>query len=133
MFYYQTSFAQVKITATVKDSQTGEALPFCNVSVRGTGKGTITNADGLFSITVDTTKNLMLEFSYLGYETKKFSVSYLQNNKNVFLNKSAYELQEIEIHAGNDYLYDILGFYNYMLMSLIPYNELIWDSNDVVQ
>jgi len=34
-----------KLTAIVKDSKTGEALPYCNVLVVGTNKGTITNAE----------------------------------------------------------------------------------------
>lgn len=99
---------QVKITCTVKDSWTGEVLPYCNVYLQGTGKGTITNADGMFSINVDTTKD-MLEISYLGYETKTIFASYLKNNKNVYLQKNSYELQEVEIHADNDYLYKILS------------------------
>lgn len=102
-----TSLAQIKITAKVKDSQTDELLSYCNVSVLGTGKGTITNADGVFCITVDTTKDI-LEFSYLGYATKTIFASYIKKDKNVFLQKNTYELQEVEIYADNDYLYDIL-------------------------
>ncbi len=100
-------YCQTKVSATVKDSQTGEVLPYCNVSIPGTGKGTITNADGVFRITADPAKDV-LEFSYLGYETKTVFASYLKNDKDVYLQKNTYELQEIEIHAGNDYLYDIL-------------------------
>ncbi len=109
LFISILSFSQqVKISATVKDSQTGEVLPYCNVSAVGTNKGTITNADGVFSIMADPAKDV-LEFSYLGYETKTVFASYLENDKNVYLQKNTYELQEVEIHAGNDYLYKILS------------------------
>ncbi|NLA23538.1 MAG: carboxypeptidase-like regulatory domain-containing protein, partial [Bacteroidales bacterium] len=99
---------QAKLTCTVKDSQTGKVLPYCNVYIQGTNKGTITNADGVFNITADPAKDI-LEFSYLGYETKTIFASHLKNNKNVYLQKSTYELQEVEIHADNDYLYRILS------------------------
>jgi len=99
---------QVKIIATVKDSDTAEPLAYCNVSVSGTGKGTITNSDGVFSITVSS-ENDILVFSYLGYKNLTISASALLKNKNVFLQKNTYELQEVEIHADNDYLYKILS------------------------
>jgi hypothetical protein len=103
-----SSFSQISVTAIVKDSQTGEVLPFCNVSVGGTGKGTITNADGLFSIK-SIEDNSVLDFSYLGYERKTMRVSDVQKSKFVFLKRNTYELPEVEIHADNDYLYEILS------------------------
>lgn len=101
------SFSQVNIIGVVKDSQTNEPLAYCNVSVSGKSKGTITNSDGLFSLKSVMDKDVLV-FSYLGYESKKILVSDLQVIKYVFLQKNAYELQEVEIHADNDYLYDIL-------------------------
>jgi len=101
------SFAQVNIAGIVIDSQTKEPLAYCNVSVHGTNKGTITNADGVFSIRL-VVANDALVFSYLGYENKTLTVSDMQKNKYVLMQKNSYELQEVEIHADNDYLYDIL-------------------------
>ncbi|MDD3685393.1 MAG: carboxypeptidase-like regulatory domain-containing protein [Bacteroidales bacterium] len=95
-----------KLTAIVKDSKTGEALPYCNVLVVGTNKGTITNADGFFSISVNLESD-MLEFSYLGYEKLNVQASSIVKTKVVKLIKNSYELAEVEIHADNDYLYDI--------------------------
>ncbi len=100
-------FTQTIIIGTVKDCQTKQPLAYCNVYFTETKKGTITNADGLFCISADTIKGA-LEFSYLGYEAKTIFVSDWKNNKIVLLQKNIYELPEIEIHADNDYLYDIL-------------------------
>ncbi|MDD3860358.1 MAG: carboxypeptidase-like regulatory domain-containing protein [Bacteroidales bacterium] len=101
-----TSAQQFKLTATVKDSQTSEVLPYCNVSVIGTSKGTITNTDGAFSISVNLESDV-LEFSYLGYEKLKVQASSIVKTQLVKLIKNSYELTEIEIHADDDYLYDI--------------------------
>lgn len=98
---------QIKIGSVVKDGQTKEPLAYCSVSILGTRKGTITNADGGFTVTVKSEKDL-LEFSYLGYESKTIPASELQKNECVFLQKNTFELQEVEIHADIDYLYDIL-------------------------
>jgi len=103
-----TCFSQVNITGFVKDLQTNEPLAYCNVSVPGTSKGTITNSDGVFSIKSVLDKDVLV-FSYLGYESKTMLVSDLQKNKYVFLQKNSYLLKEVEIHADNDYLYDIFS------------------------
>lgn len=95
-----------KLTAIVKDSQTGEVLPYCNVLVVGTNKGTITNADGIFSISANLESDV-LEFSYLGYERLKVQAASIDKTQVVKLIKNTYELAEVEIHADNDYLYDI--------------------------
>ncbi|MDD4150443.1 MAG: carboxypeptidase-like regulatory domain-containing protein [Bacteroidales bacterium] len=101
------TYCQTMVSAIVKDKQTNEILPYCNVSVVGTNRGTITNSDGLFGINVKSA-NDVLEFSYLGYQNKSITAASLRDDKIVFLDKNTYELQEVEIHAKSDYLYDIL-------------------------
>ncbi|HMQ06577.1 MAG TPA: TonB-dependent receptor [Saprospiraceae bacterium] len=54
------------ISGYVKDGQNGETLIGANVFLRGTGKGTVSNAYGFYSITVE--KDVyQLRASYLGY------------------------------------------------------------------
>lgn len=107
VFYSVCSISQTIIKATVKDSKTKESLDFCNVSVKGTNKGTITNADGVFSISVDLSKDALL-FSYLGYETQSIQAATLLQKRVVFLIKEDFTLQEVSVHSDNDYLYDIM-------------------------
>jgi TonB-linked SusC/RagA family outer membrane protein len=62
----------ITITGTVFD-ETGESLPGVNIIIKGQDKGTITDFDGKFGITVANT-NAILVFSYLGYETQERKV-----------------------------------------------------------
>lgn len=49
----QFALSQQLIHAIVKDSETKSALAFCNISLIGKNKGTITNIDGEFNITAN--------------------------------------------------------------------------------
>lgn len=68
--------AEITVTGIVTDSQ-GQALPGVNVYEKQTKKGTVTDANGRYSITIQDNANLM--FSYIGYSTKEVPV----NNKTV--------------------------------------------------
>ncbi|MEI7982521.1 MAG: carboxypeptidase-like regulatory domain-containing protein, partial [Bacteroidota bacterium] len=48
-----SSFSQNTITGVVQDSQTGEPLPYCSISVKSRAYGSITNAEGFFSISAN--------------------------------------------------------------------------------
>ncbi|HNQ68929.1 MAG TPA: carboxypeptidase-like regulatory domain-containing protein [Bacteroidales bacterium] len=102
-----TNAQQLKLTATVKDSQTGEALPYCNVSVVGTTKGTITNADGVFSISINSETDV-LEFSFIGYQKMRMTAKNIVKNPVVKLTKESLSLQEITIAGNDDFLYSML-------------------------
>lgn len=58
---------QQKITGTVIDKTTGEALAGVNVWVQGTTVGGITDVNGKYSIAV-ANNNVSLEFSFIGYD-----------------------------------------------------------------
>jgi outer membrane receptor protein involved in Fe transport len=45
-----------------------EPLPFANVTIKGTSKGTTTNMDGLYSFEELAPGNYTIEFSFVGYE-----------------------------------------------------------------
>ncbi len=65
------AFAQkVRITGTVYDKETKEKLIGAQVYETLTGKGTITNDFGYFSLIVPKKDNFQLIISYLGYKTK---------------------------------------------------------------
>jgi len=61
--------AQVReVSGVVTDAETGEPLVGVNVSVAGTTTGTITAADGSYTINVPSGQTL--HFSYVGYESQ---------------------------------------------------------------
>jgi TonB-linked SusC/RagA family outer membrane protein len=65
-------YAQDKITGTVIDDATGEAMSFVSVIVKGTNIAVTTNDNGLFSITAPSTG--VLVFSFIGYETIEVAI-----------------------------------------------------------
>jgi TonB-linked SusC/RagA family outer membrane protein len=68
-----TTWAQsqsVTITGRVTDAETQQGLPGASVLVTGTSNGTITDADGNFSLSVQSADgNLQLQVSFIGYQT----------------------------------------------------------------
>jgi hypothetical protein len=101
------SFSQTVIQGSVKDAGTNEDLPWCSISVKGTKKGAITNSEGTFVITVNVPKDTLL-FSYVGYKALEIPSSGLSRKKTVHLERTGIQLEEVTVHADNDYLYDIL-------------------------
>ena len=57
---------QQTVTGKVTDSQTGEAMPGVNISVKGTNIGTVAGADGTYSLSVPN-RDATLVFSFIGY------------------------------------------------------------------
>lgn len=73
LFISIKSFTQ-NIRAVVCDSLTKQALPSASIKVKGTKLGTITNNDGLFSLS---TRKGIIHVSYIGYQTKELMASAL--------------------------------------------------------
>ncbi len=64
------TFKDFTITGQVKDSKSGETLPYAQIIIDGTLNGTITNVDGyftLFHVPIDTSGILV---QYVGYDSK---------------------------------------------------------------
>ncbi len=66
----------IVINGVVKDAMTNTKLENVTVSLEGTSIGTVTNADGAFSLKIpQDTRNGRLEFSHLGYLNNFIAVS----------------------------------------------------------
>ncbi|MFT7248205.1 MAG: TonB-linked SusC/RagA family outer membrane protein [Arcticibacterium sp.] len=64
---FSSVWAQTRtVTGTVTDQEDGSAIPGVNVVLKGTFKGTSSNVNGSYSITVDDA-NPILVFSFVGY------------------------------------------------------------------
>ncbi len=61
------------ITGQVKDAETSEPLPGANVYVKGTTRGTITDLDGNYRITIGPADQVLV-FSYVGYVNREIEV-----------------------------------------------------------
>ncbi len=99
-------FAQTgTITGLVKDAETGESLPFCNVFINNTTISTVTDMGGNFVLSGLEPGSLEVGFSFMGYvaETRKVT---LNPGGTVTVNLSmkpfATELNDVEIKASRD-------------------------------
>ena len=89
------------LSGVVTDSITGTSLPGAAILEEITGKGTVSDSLGHFSINLKKGNN-RLTFSYLGYKTKHITLN-LQNSNaiNVALSPSFIETEEVVITADN--------------------------------
>jgi hypothetical protein len=92
------------INGHVRDAATGEELIGANVAILESGSGTITNAYGYYSLSIDPGFYTLI-YSYIGYQTQRIPVRLGEDTElNVELQESMLELEEVTIsaEAGND-------------------------------
>lgn len=92
------SFSQIKghITDTKK-----QPLPFVNVFIENTYKGTTTNDAGYYELNLNEKKSYNLVFQYLGYKTVKKTITITQFpfNLDIVLEEENLSLDEVVINA----------------------------------
>jgi hypothetical protein len=99
--------SQTVLLGTVVDSVTNKPMAYCNIAIKGSTAGTISNSDGAFRINVDVSKDTLL-FSFLGYKRKSVAAKELAKTNVLFLCPIEIALQELVVHANEEYLYDIV-------------------------
>lgn len=106
--FFSLSFGQnVTVTGTVKDNDGGEPLVGVTISVKGTRQGTVTGADGTFSISV--VADASLTFNYTGYVSQTIPVGG-QTKLDVLLSPSSETLNElVVIGYGTQKKVDVTG------------------------
>ena len=93
------AFAQLKGKVTAKD---GEPVAFASVTLEGTYTGTSTNANGVYSLTVEKGSYSLIIRS-IGYKTKQVAVivSGGSQTQNITLDSENYKLNEVAEGQGN--------------------------------
>ncbi len=91
---FSVSAQDRSISGTITDAETGEALVGANVLVEGTNIGTITDANGNYSLTVPDESRLVV--SYVGYKTSLIDVGN-RTVINVSMAVDAAALQEVVV------------------------------------
>ena len=103
---YATSYGQVANSDTVftisgqlKDANSNEKIAYANISVPGTGIGTVSNSDGEFLLKIGKSyKVSVFEISHLSYATTQFKISEsVGNDKTYFLVPQAVMLSAITV------------------------------------
>ena len=86
------------ISGTVTDAKTGETLIGATILDEATGKGTVTNAYGRYSLTLRS-DSAHLRISYIGYRPERRAVALNGNPQLNILLAPAVELEEVTITA----------------------------------
>ena len=94
-FMSHALLAQKRITGTVKDGSTSEALPGVNVVLKGTTQGTITNVDGQYNIEVPSDETVLV-FSFIGYQRQEVRVG-SKTEINILLKSATTGLDEVVV------------------------------------
>jgi TonB-linked SusC/RagA family outer membrane protein len=89
------AFAQERMVSGKVTSSSGEGLPGVTVMVKGTDRGTVTDIDGRYQISVPQ-EDAVLLFSFIGYETNEVPVNGL-TQVNTTLEESATQLDEVVV------------------------------------
>ena len=97
MLVSAVAYAQnMTVTGVVKDSSTGEGVPFASLQLKGTMTGTSTDGDGFYTITVPA--DGVLIFSSVGYLTLEVPVAGKAQH-NVMLDPDSESLEETIVVA----------------------------------
>jgi len=105
-----SSFPQLtKIMGNIKDSATGDPLPFVNIIIPGTTDGTLTDFEGRYALEVNT-KGDSIRFSLMGYRTTTRNILKHQfQNIDIMMAESKILLPEVTIHYTGNPAEVILG------------------------
>ena len=104
LFNMLDSFGQGgTVRGFVYESATGEPVIFTNVYFYKTSMGAATDINGYFAITKIPAGQYELMVTYMGFDTLRIPITIKTNDfitKKLYLTKSAFELQEINISAS---------------------------------
>ena len=97
------------LSGILKDSETGESLPFANIIIKGTSKGTTTNIDGYYTLHNIPTDTSTIIASYIGYEKKeiKLNPDLPKTNLIIELVPSSLFLNEIYVTAEPEDIFQV--------------------------
>ena len=99
LFFCSVTFAQNTITGTVTDSNNQPILG-ANIKISGDKAGAITDGDGKFTIKSTKALPFAIEFSAIGFGSKKVNVTEKNQNINVALSGEETKLNEVVISAS---------------------------------
>ncbi|WP_339625807.1 DUF5686 and carboxypeptidase regulatory-like domain-containing protein [uncultured Winogradskyella sp.] len=100
LFIAFSTFASAQIIGTVTD-QKNEPLPFVNILVENTYKGTTSNNDGYYELNVTDLKTYNLVYTFLGYKTvkKQVQIDTFPFELNITLEEESVSLDEVVVNS----------------------------------
>lgn len=97
-FLSQVALSAQTVFGVVRDSSGSESVPYATVLVKGTQKGTQTDANGFFKLSLDELPSTLV-VRCIGYETKEVTVTSMQGTVQVLLKRQAFFMREVVIGA----------------------------------
>lgn len=86
-----------QVTGRVVNNENGTALSGASITVKGSDKGAVSDADGKFSISIPAQKNTVLVISSVGYASQELTVSPQANNLVVKLVSDTKALDDVVV------------------------------------
>ena len=97
IFLVCSSYAQTTVSGRVTSTEDSGPLPGVNILVKGTADGTISNADGNFTIVVPSSESILV-FSFVGYQAQEVPVGG-RTSFDISLATDAQQLSEVVVTA----------------------------------
>ncbi len=94
----QDAHGQITVSGTVVSDETGEALPGVTVVIEATFIGAVTDRDGAYSIDLRSLEDILV-FSFVGFRTRRLTISPGVTTLDVRLEPSLVRLEEISVVA----------------------------------
>ncbi|MEQ8904528.1 TonB-dependent receptor [Ekhidna sp.] len=94
------SYAQTTVSGTIIDAETGEPLIGTQILVKGTVLGTITDVNGNFSLSVQSSPPITLIITYVGYERQEIEVTSSGQSLDIQLAEATLLGQEVVVSAS---------------------------------
>lgn len=104
LIFTSLTFAQTGIVSgTIMDSEFNDVLPYANVVVKGTTKGTTTDFDGKYALEL-AEGTYTIQYSFVGYETREITGIIVKANEEVIVDVSigpANSLEEVVLTTSS--------------------------------
>lgn len=100
------TYGQTTVSGRVVNAKSKEALPFVNIGILGTLRGTATDIDGRFEIRVHSNDTLIL--SYVGFRKKKIAGKDLPSFTLIELEEKSTDLRDVVIRPGENPAWKII-------------------------
>jgi hypothetical protein len=95
-----TAYSQ-QLKGKVVDAKTSAGIPFANLYVNASTGGSISNAEGEFSLDVSDFNLKMLNISAVGYYSQKVSIQHAEDDLIIPLEPKVYALNEVVIRSNS--------------------------------
>ncbi len=89
-------FSQKTISGVVYDQKTNEKLPYVNLIWLNTNKGTSTNLDGSYTLSLNSKTNKLV-ITYIGYHSDTLTIDKTNPNLDIYLKENTTTLRQVTI------------------------------------